>query len=164
LAGSLRPVKGDFELAGRIRYLAEDLTFDSELSAGAIFRALIPRRRRDEAFELAGQIELDARKDYGKLSTGNRRKVLLVLAECSNLSSEPEVLFLDEPFSGLDTTCREIFEQRWSRSNGQTLRLVSCHPDYDRMEITSALVIHHGRIAHQAGADQSWQDLRGLLN
>lgn len=164
LAGTLRAVAGRFEVAGRVRYLAEDLSFDGELPAGAVIRALVPRRRRGEACELAGRIELDLRKPYAKLSTGNRRKVLLVLAECSNPGGEPEVLFLDEPFSGLDAACREVFEQRWQHAGGHTLRLVSCHPDSERMAICSAVVIHHGRIAHQAGATQSWQDLRGLLN
>lgn len=164
LSGTLRAVTGRFAVDGRIRYLAEDLTFDPFLTAGAVIRALVPKSRRGEAFELADRIELDLRKPYGKLSTGNRRKVLLVLAECSNRGTEPEVLFLDEPFSGLDAACREIFEQRWAHPCGHTLRLVSCHPDSDRMSITSAVVIHHGRIEHQAGTVQSWQDLRGLLN
>lgn len=164
LCGTLRPVNGTFEIDGRVRYLAEDLRFDRELTAGAIFRALIPRPHRKEAMELAAQIELDLRKPYGKLSTGNRRKVLLVLGECSPRGNQAEVQLLDEPFSGLDAACRQIFEERWSRTNERILRLVSCHPDHDRMAITSAVVIHHGQIQHEADSTQSWQDIRGLLN
>jgi ABC-type multidrug transport system ATPase subunit len=164
LSGTLKPVGGQFEIDGHIHYMAEDLSFDEFLPASTIFRAMLPGKRRRAAFDLAEEIELDLKKPYGKLSTGNRRKVLLILAEFSNNSPRGEVLFLDEPFSGLDTVCREIFEKRWKETNDRTLRLVSCHPDYDRMSISSALLIHHGKIHHLTGAEQSWQDLCGLLN
>ncbi len=164
LSGTLRPVGGCFEIEGHIHYMAEDLRFDDDLPAATIFRAMLPGKHRRAAFDLAEEIELDLRKPYGKLSTGNRRKVSLVLAEYSIRGDHGEVLFLDEPFSGLDATCREIFEQRWRDTNDRTLRLVSCHPDYDRMSISSAVLIHHDKIHHLTGAEQSWQNLCGLLN
>jgi ABC-type multidrug transport system ATPase subunit len=164
LSGTLRPVAGSFEIDGHIHYMAEDLSFDKDLPAATIFRAMLPGKHRRAAFDLADEIELDLGKPYGKLSTGNRRKVSLVLAEYSIRDGHGEVLFLDEPFSGLDATCREIFEKRWRETNDRTLRLVSCHPDYDRMSISSALLIHHDKIHHLTGSEQSWQDLCSLLN
>jgi ABC-type multidrug transport system ATPase subunit len=164
LAGNLRPVAGRFEVVGRIQYLPEDLRFDAEILAGLIFRALVPKRRLAEALDLAKRVELDLRKDYGKLSTGNRRKVSLILAECSVREQAPEVLFLDEPFSGLDAACRQIFEELWQADNGRVLRLVSCHPDYDSMVMPSAVLIESGQISHHGGHAQTWQNLKGLLN
>jgi ABC-type multidrug transport system ATPase subunit len=164
LAGTLKPVAGRFELRGRVQYLPEDLRFDAEIPASAIFRALVPRRQLANALDLARQVELEVRKDYGKLSTGNRRKVSLILAECSRNSEQPEILFLDEPFSGLDAACRQIFEERWRADDHRVLRLVSCHPDYDSMAMPSALLIESGHISHHGGPGQTWQSLKDLLN
>jgi ABC-type multidrug transport system ATPase subunit len=164
LAGNLKPLGGRFEVTGRIQYLPEDLRFDAEIPAGSIFRALVSKRRLAAALELADRVELDLRKDYGKLSTGNRRKVSLILAECSVREQAPEVLFLDEPFSGLDAACRQVFEELWRANDGHVLRLVSCHPDYDSMAMPSALVIESGHISHHGGDAQTWQNLKGLLN
>lgn len=164
LAGTLKPVAGSFAVTGRIQYLPEDLRFDAEIPATSIFRALVPSRRLAEALDLAAQVELDVRKPYAKLSTGNRRKVSLILAECSLQGNTPEILFLDEPFSGLDAACRQIFEERWNSSKEQVLRLVSCHPDYDSMAMPSALLIESGQISHHGGSGQTWQSLKELLN
>ncbi len=164
LAGTLKPVTGEYGLRGRVQYLPEDLRFDAEIPAGSIFRALIARARLGEAMDLAKRVELDTRKEYGKLSTGNRRKVSLILAECSVAAAGAEILFLDEPFSGLDAACRQIFEERWQENSGRILRLVSCHPDYDSMAMPSALLIETGRISHHGGPGQTWQGLKNLLN
>lgn len=164
LAGTLKPVSGRFEVTGRIQYLPEDLRFDPEIPAASIFRALIPRRRLGEALELATRVELDVRKEYSKLSTGNRRKVSLIIAECSIRGNAPEILFLDEPFSGLDAACRQIFEDRWHAAADGILRLVSCHPDYDSMAMPSAVLIESGQISHHGGSSQTWQKLKDLLN
>lgn len=164
LAGNLKPVGGRFEVNGRIQYLPEDLRFDAEIPAGSIFRAMVPKRYLAAALDLAQRVELDLRKEYGKLSTGNRRKVSLILAECSIRERAPEVMFLDEPFSGLDAACRQVFEELWQANDGHVLRLVSCHPDYDSMSMPSALLIESGRISHHGGNAQTWQGLKGLLN
>jgi len=164
LAGSLKPVTGDFALRGRLQYLPEDLRFDAEISAAAIFRAMVPKARRAEALDLAKQLELDVRQDYAKLSTGNRRKVSLILGECSVSDRSAEILLLDEPFSGLDAACRTIFENRWRNGNERVLRLVSCHPDYDSMAMPSALLIESHRISHHSHAAQNWDSLKDLLN
>ena len=164
LARSIRVVAGEVSSEGRIRYVSENLCFDEELNAKAIFRALIPRRRRSEALELASRIELDLRKPYGRLSTGNRRKTNLIVAEFSIDPEEANILLLDEPFSGLDAFARARFEEIWTESGGNTLRLVSCHPDYDSMEMPSAVVIQGDRILHKTEADQTWSQLKSSLN
>ena len=83
LAKSLKQIEGVFETKGRIQYLPEDLRFDPEITVSGIFNALLPSARRKEAADLAASLELDIRKDYGKLSTGNRRKAHLIVAELS---------------------------------------------------------------------------------
>jgi len=109
LAGVLNSLKGGFECKGRCQLLGEDLVFDRELPATSIFKSLLPKKSRIEALKLAENLELDVKKTYGKLSTGNKRKVALLVAEFSVKEGQADILLLDEPFTGLDAFAREIF-------------------------------------------------------
>lgn len=166
LAGVLKPLNGDFECKGRCQYLSEDLTFDRELPARVILKALLSKSKFEDAVELADAIELDLEKPYGKLSTGNKRKVALLVAEFSVCDQGLDVLLLDEPFTGLDTYAREAFQERWDQHQDGVLRLVSCHPDFDSMELTSSLLITDGEIKHVSSDmdAQSWGELKPQLN
>ena len=164
IAGTLKPRGGGVSPEGYLQYLPEDLRFDPEITAATIFRMLLPRHRIAAATELARNIELDTRKPYGRLSTGNRRKTSLIVAEFSTREDAVNILLLDEPFSGLDAFARAAFEEIWKKSAGNVLRLVSCHPDYDSMAMGSALLIESGRITHHQSSDQTWDSLKQLLN
>lgn len=164
LAKTLKQVEGAFEAEGKMQYLPEDLRFDPEITAGGIFKSLLPASRLKAANELADRVELDLHKPYGKLSTGNRRKTHLIVAEHSVKEACGNILLLDEPFSGLDAYAREIFENIWHQSSEAVLRLVSCHPDYDSMGMPSAIMIHGKSIHHTVGTDQTWSELKHQLN
>lgn len=164
IAGSLKKLSGSFTTDGFMQYLPEDMRFDAELTPKTIFKTLLPKPRHDAAFELADRIELDVNKMYGRLSTGNRRKTALIMAEHSVRPDRGNILLLDEPFSGLDAFARETFEEMWDQSSGNVLRLVSCHPDYDSMVMPSVLLIEGSNISHHSGSDQKWSSLKGLLN
>jgi len=164
LARTLKPVSGNFRAEGFTQYLPEDLRFDPFVSPEMIFRTLLPKGRLDEALELAGRIELDVKKPYGRLSTGNRRKTNLITAEFSVKADRGNILLLDEPFSGLDAFARQTFEEIWRESTANVLRLVSCHPDYDSMEMPSALMIEGKTARHFNGNGQTWSQLKNLLN
>lgn len=163
LAGTLKPVTGKFRVEGFVQYLPEDMRFDPEITPATIFRMLISKERLDAALDLATRIELDVKKPYGRLSTGNRRKTSLIMGEFSVKPGVGNILLLDEPFSGLDAFARQSFEEIWQESSNNILRLVSCHPDYDSMKIPSAVLIE-GKSARQiAGDDQTWSQLKKLL-
>jgi len=166
LAGVLKPLGGKFSCDGRCQLLSEDLAFDRELSAKVILKSMLPKAGCREALELAEQLELDINKPYGKLSTGNKRKVALLLAEFSVREGRSDILLLDEPFTGLDAFAREIFQDLWSRRSDGVLRLVSCHPDFDSMEMKSSLLISDGQITHLSGGEtpKCWGDLKNHLN
>lgn len=164
LARTLKELAGQYESQGYTQYLPEDLRFDPEITTKAIFAAMLPKSRMADALSLAKDIELDISKQYGRLSTGNRRKASLIVAEFSVREDQGNILLLDEPFSGLDAYARQAFENLWSRNDSQVLRLVSCHPDYDSMPMPSAVVIEHGKISHLTGPDQTWSSLKTLLN
>ena len=164
IAGSLKSVAGDFQVQGFMQYLPEDMRFDPEISTRSIFRSLIPNGSQVEALELADRIELDLKKPYGKLSTGNRRKAALIMAEYSIDPTRPNILLLDEPFSGLDAFARETFEDIWRSSSDKVLRLVSCHPDYESMKMPSVLMIESKTISHHQDPGQRWSELKHMLN
>ncbi|MBK1830347.1 ATP-binding cassette domain-containing protein [Verrucomicrobiaceae bacterium R5-34] len=166
LAGVLKPLGGKFSCDGRCQLLSEDLTFDRELSPKVIFKSMLPKAGCREALELADRLELDVDKSYGKLSTGNKRKVALLLAEFSVQEGRSDILLLDEPFTGLDAFAREIFQDLWARRSDGVLRLVSCHPDFDSMEMSSSILISDGRISHLSGGEtpKCWGDLKTQLN
>lgn len=164
IARTLKPVAGNFRTEGFTQYLPEDLRFDPEITPGMLFRSLLPKDRLPEALDLAGRIELDVKKPYGRLSTGNRRKTNLIMAEFSVRKDRGNILLLDEPFSGLDAFARQMFEEIWKKSSDNVLRLVSCHPDYDSMEMPSALLIEGKSARHLNGGHQTWSELKSLLN
>jgi ABC-type multidrug transport system ATPase subunit len=164
LAGTQQPVSGSFQIDGFLQYLPEDLRFDPEITPAMVFRMLIPKNRLNDALDLAARIELDVKKPYGRLSTGNRRKTSLIMAEFSVKQDRGNILLLDEPFSGLDAFARQVFEEIWKESSENVLRLVSCHPDYDSMEMPSALMIEGKNARHLNESGQTWSGLKNLMN
>jgi ABC-2 type transport system ATP-binding protein len=75
------------------------------------------------ADELAQRLEFDPSKKIRAYSTGNRRKLGLILA----LMHKPDLLILDEPTSGLDPLVQQTFVElmREAHANGQTVFLSS---------------------------------------
>ena len=147
-----------------MQYLPEDMRFDEEITPKVIFKTLLPKSTHEAAFSLAESIELDVNKLYRQLSTGNRRKTALIMAEHSVKPDRGNILLLDEPFSGLDAFARETFERIWKESSDNVLRLVSCHPDYDSMAMPSVLLIEGNNITHHSADGQNWSMLKSLLN
>ncbi|MCU0797835.1 MAG: ATP-binding cassette domain-containing protein [Akkermansiaceae bacterium] len=164
IADSLRPLAGSLKKSGTVRFLPENLGFDPYLNAVDILRSLAAPGRLAASLKLAREVELDLEKPYGRLSTGNRRKLHLLVAEFSTPEDQAALLLLDEPFSGLDAHAREAFETHWLASSPSILRVVSCHPDYDAMPMASALVIRDQTLCHQTAGTQTWSDLKALLN
>jgi ABC-2 type transport system ATP-binding protein len=73
--------------------------------------------------ELADRLDFDMSKKMRSYSTGNKRKIGIILA----LMHKPELLILDEPTSGLDPLMQQVFIQlmQEARQNGQTVFLSS---------------------------------------
>ena len=166
LAGVLKPIGGSYACEGTCQLLSEDLSFDRELPAKVVFKSLLDKESFKGAMELAEKLELDTVKPYGKLSTGNKRKVALLVAEFSVQEGRPDILLLDEPFTGLDAFSREIFQELWDKRRDGVLRLVSCHPDFDSMEMESSVLISEEKIMHLADDEipKQWGDLKTQLN
>jgi len=79
--------------------------------------------QKKDAAKLAERLKFDMSKKVSDYSTGNKRKLGLILA----LMHNPELLILDEPTSGLDPLMQQTFNQmmREARERGNTVFLSS---------------------------------------
>jgi ABC-2 type transport system ATP-binding protein len=77
----------------------------------------------EAASPLAERLSLDLGRRYREYSSGNRRKLAILLA----LMHAPKLLLLDEPTSGLDPLNQQVFNEliREARAAGTTLFLSS---------------------------------------
>ena len=164
LAGLLNQRSGQYTTHGRCQFIGDEFYFDRELKSKAIFKVLIPEAHREVALQLADQLELDINKNFGKLSFGNRKKVGLIVAEFRILKEGPNIVFYDEPFTGLDTPARETIAEHWLSTSEYTLRIVSCHPDFDSMAMPSALLISDAQIFRGGDGNLTWADFKKCLS
>ncbi len=164
LAGSIKPINGKHKTFSGMQYLSEDLKFDQSLTVASIFRSLLSKKALKKAQQLIEDLEIDLSKTYGKLSTGNKRKVILIISEFSEVKNKDNIILLDEPLTGLDQNARDTIYQYWSENNKNILRVISCHPDNDGMVCNSALTINEGKIHHYDASGIRWKELKTILS
>ena len=114
----------------------------------AYYPAPLPTAR---LLSMAGLEDL-ARRRYGKLSGGQKQRVMFALA----LAGDPELLFLDEPTTGLDVDARHRLwsEIRALRESGRTTVLTTHNLDEADALADRVVVIHKGqRIAEGTPAE-----------
>lgn len=134
----IRPTQGHLTLLGmdaqrdsvalhkRIGFLPGELALWQNLTGKEVIEYL-SRLRGDVDMryvgQLAEQLTLDLSKSVRSYSTGNRRKIGLVIA----LMSKPDLLILDEPTSGLDPLVQQTFNQMMLdvQAQGRTVFLSS---------------------------------------
>lgn len=165
IAKVLPTLAGSVESEGTIQFVDEDLRFDAEMKPKQIFAALFKKPLQKFALEMAGKIELDVEKPYGKLSKGNRQKVGLIVAETRTQGAGTHILLLDEPFSGLDFAAREAVDQVWSENQENIVRLVCVHPDEPTLKADTALIIRNGELEQlQVKGSLDWMKTKESLN
>lgn len=165
IAGIIPSLQGEITLNGTVQFVDEDLRFDDELKTRHLFKALFKRDQLRFAQHMAESIELDVEKPYGKLSKGNRQKVALIIAEARAHKRGPQILLLDEPFSGLDFAAREKVDAIWSENEESIVRLVCVHPDEPTLKADSAIMIREGRLEQvQVKGSLDWLEARKTLN
>jgi len=113
-------------LRQRVGYLPGELNLWKNLTGLQVVRYLGRVRGMTNlsyAHALAERLQLDLTKRVRDYSSGNRRKLGLVLA----LMHKPDVLILDEPTGGLDPLMQQTFNQmmREVRAEGRTVFLSS---------------------------------------
>jgi len=90
------------------------------------------RGKKHNATEIAGKLDLDLRKKFKTLSSGNKQKLGIVLA----LMHSPELLIMDEPTVGLDPLLQnEIYNMLAELKKNGTTIFISSHnlPEVERV-------------------------------
>ena len=92
---------------------------------------------------MAGLEELAARR-YGRLSGGQKQRVMFALA----LAGDPELVFLDEPTTGLDVEARRSLwnEIQGLKKAGRTVVLTTHYLEEADALADRIAVIHQGRV------------------
>jgi ABC-2 type transport system ATP-binding protein len=113
-------------LRQRIGYLPGELSLWKQLTGRDVVHFFSKMRNNgDPAYlrQLCDRLQLDLSLKVRAYSSGNRRKLGLVLA----LMHRPELVILDEPTNGLDPLMQQVFNElmREVRSDGRTVFLSS---------------------------------------
>jgi len=172
LEGILEPSAGDVELLGmtwardevrlreRIGVALQETRLPERLSVSEVldlFRSFYPRSRPVSA--LLSEVELTEKRTawVGKLSGGQRQRLAIACA----LVGEPDILFLDEPTTGLDPQSRR---QLWDlalrfRAAGGTIVLTTHYMEEAARLCDRVAIIDHGRIIKEGSPAEL---IRGL--
>ena len=141
---------------GRVAYVPQVDTLDSEFPVTVAQVVLMGRYRRigwvrrpgradrsvaDEALARVG-LAGRAGDRFGILSGGQRQRVLLARA----LAQQPELLLLDEPFNGVDTTTTEVLLDVLAEQRQKGVAVVMATHDLSIAHLacdTGCLLNHH---------------------
>lgn len=148
LAGLLPFLEGGSRPSGGVHYIADELRADPELKPLTFFRAWFRGEALNLARSLAETLRLDLGQPVGRLSRGNRQKVLLILAEVKAAFTPPGLLLMDEPLTGLDAETRAQVADIWAASAARAVRLVILHELESVRAADSLLSIHAGTLCH----------------
>ena len=124
----------------------------SVLETLRLFRSFYPRGRPVD--DVIGLLELDSKRGswVGKLSGGQRQRLAVGCA----LVGDPELLFLDEPTTGLDPQSRR---QLWAllqryRAEGGTILLTTHYMDEAHVLCDRVAIVDQGRIVTEGSPDE----------
>ena len=120
--------------------LAEKLTVRETVR---LFRSFYDRGREPEEVIALVQLEEKARARVGSLSGGQKQRLALACA----LVGDPQLLFLDEPTTGLDPQARR---QLWEligelRAGGRTIVLTTHYMEEAERLCDRVAIVDHGR-------------------
>jgi ABC-2 type transport system ATP-binding protein len=145
-------VRRAISLTGQYAAVDDMLTGEENLRMMARLRHLGPREARDRAARLLTEFDLDdARRRLVKTYSGGMRRRLDLAA---SLVARPELLFLDEPTTGLDPRSRE---QLWAAvrelaADGVTVLLTTQYLAEAEQLADRVALLHQGRIAVEGTA------------
>ena len=163
----IRPTSGSIEVLGldprrdgvgvrrRIGYVPGELRLPERMSSRQLVSSIGRLRGGVDEGRLAAiadRLQVDLDRPMRDLSSGNRRKVALVVA----FVPRPELLILDEPTSGLDPLMQHVFLAMVAeaRDAGATVFLSSHVLSEVQRAADRVAVLRAGRIVTQGTVDQ----------
>ena len=137
----------DGEIKARIGISLQETKLSEKLSVRetlTLFRSFYPRGLSPDEVMARVSLEEKAKAWVGKLSGGQRQRLAVACA----LVGDPELLFLDEPTTGLDPQSRR---QLWDiirsfRERGHTVLLTTHYMDEAERLCDRVAVVDHGRV------------------
>jgi ABC-2 type transport system ATP-binding protein len=151
----LRPRTDGVAIRSRVAYVPGELRLPERLTGAQLIEAIghlrgsLDEARRDE---LAERLKLDLKRRTRQLSSGNRRKLALLLA----FAWPAELLILDEPTNGLDPLMQHEFVclLREARDAGATVFLSSHVLSEVQRTADRVLVLRSGKIVVEGTVDE----------
>lgn len=171
VAGLIAPTAGAVRVEGMRTFglvpqrfsLYEDLTIDENLHLRARLYDVPDGVAKVRTAELLARVGLDRfrRRMAGALSGGMKQKLALVSA----LLTQPELLLLDEPTTGVDPVSRREFWILLNQLHHEGLTLVVSTPYMDEAEYASRIAfLDRGRVTAVGTRDEVvWSYPRALV-
>jgi lipooligosaccharide transport system ATP-binding protein len=141
----IKKIKGSIGVVPQDNGLDPDFTTLENLMIYANYFGLPSKLARDRAMELLSLMQLEdyAEKNIDELSGGMKRRLTLARA----LLTKPNVIFLDEPTTGLDPQAREWIwdELRGLQKNGCTLFLTTHYMEEAEVLCDRLIIMNKGK-------------------
>src|SRR6185312_13644681 len=154
VVGEPEAVRQAISLTGQFAAVDDQLTAEENLLLIGRLRRLSRTERRRRTAELLDMLDLtaDARRRVKTFSGGMRRKVDLAMS----LVGRPEVLFLDEPTTGLDPRSRQAVWDVVGElvGSGVTIFLTTQYLEEADQLADRISVLDGGRVVATGGADE----------
>jgi ABC-type multidrug transport system ATPase subunit len=144
--GGCDVVKNYREIRNKIGYmpgrfsLYQDLTVEENLTFFATIFGTSINENYDLIKDIYDQIKPFSNRRAGKLSGGMKQK----LALCCALIHKPEVLFLDEPTTGVDVVSRKEFWEMLDKLKQQKISILVSTPYMDEAKICDRIALIQG--------------------
>jgi ABC-2 type transport system ATP-binding protein len=146
------PLGTDFRERSGIQF--QETALQEKLSVRellALFGSLYPRTMPVEELVKLCDLGEFFDRDFKKLSGGQRQRVLLAIA----LVNDPDIVFLDEPTTGLDPQARRNFWElvRLIKGRGKTLLLTTHYMEEAYELCDEVAIMDRGRVIAQGEPD-----------
>src|SRR5262245_15038646 len=148
------------ELKSRIGYLPEERGLYRKQKVRPVLeyfgrlKGLSAADARGRAKLLLERLQLDswAEKKIGELAKGMKQKVQI----CGAIVGRPELLVLDEPFSGLDPVNTRLLEEVIDEERAGGTTVILCTHQISKVEefCDRAAVLHRGRLVLYGGVEE----------
>ena len=147
LVAGLEPIADRARLVHKIGVQLQEVGIPPRMKArealglfAALYRTSIPLSELTDELGLDGSLS----KQYGSLSGGQKRRVNIALA----LVGDPEIVFLDEPTTGLDPEHRFRFWEYLRRQNarGMTVVATTHYLEEAREYCDEVLLLNEGKV------------------
>ena len=155
----LDPWAKGYELHKRIGVMAQGFTFFEEASPREAIKYYADLfDAKADADEILKEVILDdsAKNLFKNLSGGQKQKMGLALS----LVNSPELLFLDEPTTGLDPSARRAIWEviRGLKAKGKTIILTTHYLEVAEQLSDRVAIMNHGQIVATGTADEIIQE------